>query len=136
MAALSADLSFALVVSFLTIAGGSAFGILTGVGAQAGIVSMVAGGVAAWIFGGAISEGERAFWPNGWSHARRQRQRRRDQFLERFLRQGWEPVHTQDRLHPQRHHPSVIDLARDQLGLAVHETEVSPEDLAPPMRSS
>jgi len=31
---------------------------------------------------------------------------------------------------------SVIELARDQLGLAVHETEVSPEDLAPPMRSS
>lgn len=53
MAALSADLSFALVVSFLTIAAGSAFGILTGVGAQAGILSMVAGGVAAWIFGGA-----------------------------------------------------------------------------------
>lgn len=46
------DLTAAIVVSFLTIAGGSAFGVLTGLGAQAGIISMVVAGLAGWMFGG------------------------------------------------------------------------------------
>lgn len=47
------DISAALVVSFLTIAAGSAFGLLTGLGAQAGILSMVVASLIGWVFGGA-----------------------------------------------------------------------------------
>lgn len=46
------DLSGAVAVSFLTIAGGSAFGVLTGLGAQAGILSMVVASLFGWLFGG------------------------------------------------------------------------------------
>lgn len=49
---LLADVSAALVVSFLTIAAGSAFGLLTGLGAQAGILSMIVASLVAWVFGG------------------------------------------------------------------------------------
>ncbi len=50
--ALAADLSSALVVSFLTIAAGSAFGVLTGLGAWAGIVSMIVATFVGGLFGG------------------------------------------------------------------------------------
>ena len=46
------ELSPAFVVSFLTIAGGAAFGVLTGLGAQAGVLSMIAASLFGWIFGG------------------------------------------------------------------------------------
>lgn len=46
------DLTSAIVVSFLTIAGGSAFGVLTGLGAQAGIISMIIASLIGWVFGG------------------------------------------------------------------------------------
>lgn len=49
---LLSDLSAGLVVSFLTIAAGSAFGLLTGLGAQAGIMSMIVASMVAWVFGG------------------------------------------------------------------------------------
>lgn len=46
------ELSPAFVVSFLTIAGGAAFGVLTGLGAQAGVLSMIAASLFGWLFGG------------------------------------------------------------------------------------